>query len=116
MADLSAAHAGNITGASQSITVFNYLFGPRYTLGRGSKRFTSYGQFLIGGSHEYSNYALVSSANAFAFSLGGGLNARLSHHVGLNLIELDWVHSLLPNGSNDRQNDLRINTGIILRF
>ena len=114
--DLSAAHAGNISNTTQSVTIFNYLFGPRYTLRRSSKRFTPYGQFLIGGTHEYSNYAPVASTNAFAFSLGGSVNTRLSRHIGLNLIEVDWVHSLLPNGSNDRQNDLRVNTGIILRF
>jgi len=114
--DISAAHADNIADTTQSLTIFNYLFGPRYTLRRGSGRFAPYGQVLLGGSTESSSVQAVQSASAFAFSLGGGLNARLTHRLGWDVVQADWLHSQLPNGVNNRQNDLRIGSGIILRF
>jgi hypothetical protein len=70
----------------------------------------------LGGSTQNSNVTVNSSTTAFAFSAGGGVSTRLTHLLGLNLIEADWLHSHLPNGVNNRQNILRVNSGIIFRF
>ena len=51
VADLAAAHANTIGATTQSVTVFNYLFGPRYTF-RTPHRFLPYAQILGGGSQE----------------------------------------------------------------
>ena len=114
--DFSVAHAGNIAPTAQSLTVVNYLFGPRYSWRASSNRFTPYGQVLLGGSTELSSLPRVQNVSAFAFSIGGGVNARLTHRIGWKIFELDWLHSQLPNGVNNRQNDLRIDSGVILRF
>jgi len=116
VADISAATANNISGTSESLTVVNYLFGPRYSWRSSSGRFTPYGQFLFGGSAQSSNVGAVPKVNAFAFSLGGGVSARLRHRFGWNLAEAEWLHSQLPNAVNNRQNDLRISSGVIFRF
>src|ERR1035438_2545769 len=50
VADFSAVHAGSISGTAQSVTVFNYLFGPRYSFRTLSTRFLPYVQVLGGGS------------------------------------------------------------------
>jgi hypothetical protein len=114
--DLSVSHAGNIAGSTQTITVVNYLFGPRYSWRPASGRFTPYGQFLLGGSTELSSSPPVQHVSAFAFETGGGVNARLTHRFGWNIVELDWLHSQLPNAVNNRQNDLKITSGVIFRF
>jgi len=44
VADLAAAHATTIGSTAQTITVFNYLFGPRYTFRTVSRRFLPFGQ------------------------------------------------------------------------
>ena len=116
VADVSAATASNISGTKESLTVVNYLYGPRYSWRMRSDRLTPYGQFLVGGSSQSSNVAAVPSVSAFAFSTGGGVNLRLSQHLGWNLAEADWLHSELPNAVNNRQNDLKINSGITFRF
>jgi outer membrane immunogenic protein len=36
----------------------------------------------------------------------------LKHRFGLTLGEVDWIYTRIPNGRNDRQNDLRIVTGV----
>ena len=115
VADLSGGKASNVSGTPQSISLVNYLFGPRYSLRLGSSRFTPYGQVLLGGSLEQSNYTSAQKVAGFAFMPGGGVKVRLSRHVGY-MIEADWMHSYILNNTNNRQNDLRIDTGITFRF
>jgi outer membrane immunogenic protein len=113
--EVSGYPVNSISGTTQNVTIINYLFGYRYTVDTHT-RLRLYGQGLAGGSHESSNYAYIQSANAFAFSLGGGAHLRAGRHLGINLVQADWVHSALTNGSNNRQNDLRLGTGIYLVF
>jgi len=113
VAEFSGYHANNIAGSTQNVTILNYLFGGRYAVGTHS-RLRLYGQALFGVSHQSSNYAYVQSANAFAFSLGGGAHVPVGRHLGINVIQADWLHSTLPNTVNNRQNDLRLGTGIYL--
>jgi outer membrane immunogenic protein len=115
VADLQATHVNNINGTPQTITVFDYLLGPRYSYRTGS-RFTPYVQVLVGGSEELSNYAFVQGSQAFAVSGGGGVSRLLSRHFAWNIVEVDYVYSRLPNAVNDHQNDLRVTTGLAFRF
>jgi outer membrane immunogenic protein len=115
LADLSAAHANNIDGTTQSVTIFNYLFGPRYSY-RSAHRFTPFVQALAGGAEEMSNYAYVKNVNAFAASGGGGVNTVINRRIQWNIVEADYVYSRLPNAVNNHQNDLRVTTGFSVRF
>jgi outer membrane immunogenic protein len=115
VADLSAAHASNINGTTQNVTIFDYLFGPRYSY-RSARRFTPFVQVLVGGAEEMSNYAYVQSAGAFAVSGGGGVNTVIKPRIQWNIVEVDYIYSRLPNTVNDHQNDLRVTTGFSFRF
>jgi outer membrane immunogenic protein len=116
VADLNAVHAGNIGGTSQTITVFNYLFGPRYSLRTLSRRFTPYVQALGGRSQEFSSYAAVQSVQGSAFSAGGGVTTVLKPHLGWTIVEADWIQSRIPNAQNNLQNDLRVSTALTFRL
>lgn len=111
--EVSGYKANAISGTTQNVTVLNYLFGGRYSVPTHS-RLRLYGQALFGASHESSNYAYVQSANAFAFSLGGGAHLPVGRRLGINLVQADWLHSTLPNAGNNRQNDLRLGIGLYL--
>jgi hypothetical protein len=115
VADLTAMHANQINATTQNVTVFDYLGGLRYSY-RTSSRFTPYAQALLGGSEEFSNLAFITNKTAFAASTGGGLTRSLSRHFAWNLVEADYIYSRLPNANNNRQNDLRISTGIVFRM
>jgi peptidoglycan-associated lipoprotein len=115
VADVALAYAGNVDNTQQNILLFNYLFGVRYTR-RNSSRFVPYGQFLFGGAKENVNFDFVINRNAFGFATGGGVTTRLSPHFGLTIAQADWVYTRIPNGKNDRQNDIRISTGVLYRF
>jgi outer membrane immunogenic protein len=116
VADLSAVHANNISSTSQSVTLFHYLFGPRYSMRTVSRRFVPYVQALGGGALELSNYALVQNVSGAAFSLGGGVTTTIKPHLGWTIVEADWIGSRVPNGQNNIQNDLRVSTGITFRL
>jgi hypothetical protein len=116
VADMTAAHANNIGAAGQSITVFNYLFGPRYTLRNLSRRYVPYAQILGGGSQELSTYTAIHNPSGAAFSVGGGVTTPLKPHFSWTIVEADWVHSFLPNAQNNIQNDVRVSSGITVRL
>jgi hypothetical protein len=41
---------------------------------------------------------------------------NLSPRIALRAIEADYFLTLLPNGTSDRQNNLRLSAGIVFRF
>jgi len=113
-ADLQVAHAGNVDGG-QVITIINYLFGARYSF-RNHTRFVPYAQALLGGAKEDVNFQFTINRNSFGLLGGGGVTTRLKNHLGLNIIEADYVYTQIPNAINDRQNDIRVASGLIYRF
>ena len=115
VADVMVAHASNVGATQQNITIVNYLFGPRYSY-RNHTRFVPYGQFLFGGAKEDVNFQFTINRNAFGFATGGGVNTRLSRRWGMTIVQGDWVYTRIPNAKNDRQNDVRISTGVLYRF
>jgi outer membrane immunogenic protein len=115
VADLMIGHANNVNNSGQNITIFNYLFGPRYTY-RSKSRFVPYGQVMLGGAKEDVNIVFAINRNAFGVLAGGGVTTQLKHKFGLTIIEGDWIYTRIPNAVNDRQNDLRIATGITYHF
>ncbi len=116
VADLAAAHTNTVGATTQSITVFNYLFGPRYRLKPVFKRYVPYAQMLGGGSEEISSYTAVQGVVGAAFSVGGGVSTTINPHFGWTIFEVDWVHSYVPNAQNNLQNDLRVSSGITFRL
>jgi outer membrane immunogenic protein len=115
VADLTIGHATNVDNSLQNITIFNYLFGPRYTR-RTRSRFVPYGEVLIGGAKEDVNFTFTINRNSFGFLGGGGVTTRLKRKWGLTLGEVDWIYTRIPNAKNDRQNDLRVVTGVTYHF
>ena len=115
IADLTLGHASNVNNTGQNITIFNYLFGPRYTR-RMSSRYVPYAQVLLGGAREDVNFEFTINRNAFGVLAGGGVTTKLRNRFGLTLGEVDWIYTRIPNAVNNRQNDLRIVTGFTYHF
>jgi outer membrane immunogenic protein len=115
VADLTVGHANNVNNTGQNVTIFDYLFGPRYTR-RMSSRYVPYGQVMLGGAMEDVNFEFTINRNSFAVLAGGGVTTQLKHRFGLTLGEVDWIYTRIPNAVNNRQNDLRITTGFTYHF
>ena len=79
------------------------------------------GEALFGGVHGFNgtfpaSSAAVSSANAFAYQLGGGLDLALTRQWAIRAFEASFYHSGLPNSDANTQDDFRLATGVSYRI
>jgi outer membrane immunogenic protein len=115
VADLTVAHASQVNGTAQDITIINYLFGARYTK-RNHTRWVPYGQVLFGGAKEDVNFQFDINSQSFGIMGGGGVTTRIRNHLGITIGEVDYVYTRIPNAKGNSQNNIRIATGILYRF
>ncbi len=101
-----------VTGlpSGTSAHAINYLFGPRVTY-RSRGPLTPFAHALFGGQH----FAVTGggTANAFAMALGAGADYKMTEHVALRLIQVDYLYT---HFGGTRQNNARIEAGIIYRW
>lgn len=91
------------------VSQHNYLFGPRVSFSVG--KFRPFAHVLIGASH-VGGEALPGSATSLAEALGGGLDYRLIPMVSWR-VQADFLHTGFYSAT---QHDVRISTGLVLRF
>jgi opacity protein-like surface antigen len=124
VADLGANYVGNANGVSINNTTFTYLFGPRFNWR--TSRYTFYVQTLVGGARFSNAFDPASNApnlgiseNSFAAAIGGGVDVRLSDHIAVKPIQVEYLMTQLPSefvNVNQVQNNLRYSAGIVYRF
>ena len=99
---------------SANILEHNFLFGPRVSVPAG--RLRPFGEFLVGAGHINVNSAgsntSFASDTSFATALGGGLDYRLIRILAWR-VQGDYV---LTRFFGTVQNNVRISTGIVVRF
>jgi peptidoglycan-associated lipoprotein len=121
-ANLTDTHAGKPLGAGTDIDLSAYTAGARYTKRWSRSSWQPFGQVLLGVAHASGSLvqgqnSVTSNANAaFAAELGGGVDVRLSRHFALRLAEVNYLLTTFDNSTNNRQNNLDLNTGIVFRF
>lgn len=100
-----------VTGLPSGISAHavNYLFGPRVTY-RSYGSLTPFAHVLFGGQHFGGTGG---TANSFAMALGGGADYKMTEHVALRLIQVEYLYT---HFAGTRQNNARIETGIIYRW
>ncbi len=91
-----------------NITERNFLFGPRVSASVG--RFRPFAEALFGGAHVDADGA--GSDTSFATALGGGLDYRIIRPVAWRF-QGDYIQTRFFGAT---QNNVRISTGIVLRF
>ncbi len=108
-------------------TAVSYLFGPKVALRHGP--ITPFAQVLFGGAHgsgafggscisakihrEVSYCSASGSENAFAMALGGGVDWNATDHIGIRLIQAEY---LMTRFFSETQNNARISTGVVFRW
>ncbi len=96
----------NVTGHQWEV-----LFGPRLSVPLG--KFTPFGEFLVGLAHINTGGTFPGPSNtSFATALGGGIDYRLFRPVALR-VEGDYLRTSFFNTT---QNNLRLSTGVVIRF
>ena len=118
VADLGGYHTGNILGTGLDGTLSTYLFGPRVSY-RHFSRVTPFGEVLFGVAHAGSDvFGTANNQNAFAMTVGGGFDYRLSSHLSLRPAKVDYLLTRFDEGTLTTQNqhNLRVSTGVVFRF
>lgn len=119
VADFGGYHNTNILGSGVDGTLSTYLFGPRVSY-RHFSRVTPFGEVLFGVAHTGTNLLnTANSQNAFAMTVGGGLDYRVSSHFSVRAAKVDYLLTRFRefNTTNEQnQNNLRVSTGIVFRF
>lgn len=106
------ADFGGHYGTSQGFdrTTHEYLFGPQISF---PARVSPFAHLLIGGAH--TNWGGASS-NSFAMALGAGIDSRiLASAPGIywRIVQFDYIPTYFFGHA---QNNVRITTGVVLRF
>ena len=91
---------------------YEVLFGPRVSVPVG--KFTPFGEVFVGLAHMNPSSAGsgLPSDTSFATAFGGGLDYKIVRPVALR-VEGDYLHTSFFNSG---QNNLRLSTGIVVRF
>jgi outer membrane immunogenic protein len=113
---------GDLAGYGATSTVngalvggaFTYLFGPRVNLRSG--KVTPFAQALFGGIATTAGIGVSGDENNFAMTAGGGIDFEVSRNVSVRPIQAEYFMTRLPNGLNNRENNLRIGAGIAFRL
>lgn len=119
VADFGGYHNTNILGSGVDGTLSTYLFGPRVSYHH-FHRVTPFGEVLFGVAHTGANLlGTPNNQNAFAMTVGGGVDYRLSSHFALRPVKVDYLLTRFDEFTNSNpvnQNNLRVSTGIVFRF
>lgn len=91
-------------------TVNTFLFGLRVSASAVGVR--PFVHALFGGVHEKTGGSVIASDTAFATAIGGGLDFRLAPVLGWR-VQGDYLQTRLFNNT---QNNVRLSTGVVLRF
>jgi opacity protein-like surface antigen len=141
VADVSGyGGTGDVDKLANHLRDYNYLFGPQWTQ-RHLGPFDVFGRVLVGTSHarvSINNSAggfacpngqttatCENTENRFAYGAGGGIDLNASRHIGLRLVQIDYIRNSFTNCEangttcavmSGRQDNFRISSGFNWRF
>jgi hypothetical protein len=93
-------NATNTNSVQANFNQFTYLFGPQFTIRHHKVNYFAEGLFGAGhssGFYQATNYvspgtgSVTNSNNSFAMEFGGGLDLKVSHHVYIRPVEVDYM-------------------------
>jgi hypothetical protein len=97
-----------VSNFNASVTEHNFLFGPRVSFSVG--KFRPFAEALFGGAHV--DAASAGSDTSFATALGGGLDYKIIRPLAWRF-QGDYVQTRFFGTT---QNNVRLSTGLVLRF
>ena len=105
---VTADFGGTYTSSPGATTRMNtFLFGPQVSLPAPVSPFVH----ALFGAARFS--ASGASSTSFASAIGGGIDIHPIPHIGVRLIQVDYLNT---HFGNTRQNNFRLSAGIVLHF
>lgn len=107
--------AGTPAGLSEEFTMFEYLFGPRFSAH--TDRATFFCHTLVGGVHYWQNGPSEApntyEGGGFAMAYGGGVDINASKRIAIRAVQFDWIP--FRDEGSWRTNTMRFGFGIVFR-
>jgi outer membrane immunogenic protein len=120
LADVTVAHRSGITPDGYSLTQTAYTLGFRYWPAQPGVRLRPFADVRLGEAHASGNLSphnvFAGSSNAFAMQTGGGLQIGIGSRWTLQPIQAEYLLTTFANGAANRQNDLRVSSGLLFRL
>jgi len=98
-------HYGRRTGSDTRL--LSFMVGPQISM---PAHISPFAHALVGVQHAAT---INASDNSIATAIGGGIDLRLLPFIGVRAIQVDEVFTRLFGGT---QHNLRISTGVVIRF
>jgi opacity protein-like surface antigen len=116
--DLAGYGATATTNGALVGGAFTYLFGPRVNFRHHgfSDKVTPFAQTLVGGIWTTKGIGQSASENSFAMTAGGGIDVKVSRHVSVRPVQAEYFMTKIPDGLNNRQDNLRLGAGVVVRL
>jgi outer membrane immunogenic protein len=114
----------NVAGQGVSLEFSTYQFGPRLRFPQVT-HVTPFAQFLWGAGHAGGTVYTRSLGfgvpplgvnNAFVLTGGIGVDWNVSPRIAIRLVQADYLHSEFLNGGGNRQENIRLSTGVVFSF
>ena len=109
---------GDFSGAYKDVALISakahtYTFGPTVSVRNG--RVTAFAHILFGGFHASAGFGGLSGAtDGFAMMAGGGVDAKVTSHLKVRIIQADWL-MWETHGITENKN-ARVSTGLVFCF
>lgn len=115
----SGANTDSVGQTGVPLTLTTLGAGPYFRTG--THRTSVYGDLLFGyarGSDSVFPGPTTVSATATSYSIqaNGGFDLNLKHHTAWRVVEFGWLHTALPNGTNNNQDNFHLGSGLVFRF
>ena len=108
----------DVNGSRLDGGLTTYLFGPRLNL-RTFDHFVPFAEFLFGGARAGGPLTGGGNQSTFALAAGGGVDLVLTKNLAWRFAQIDYLMTNFSGvnvNPNARQNNLRLGTGVVLRF
>lgn len=118
--NLTGSATGSVGASNAPLSLLTVTAGPRVRL-RSDGKWSPYAEVLFGLAHGFnatfpSEETALRRANGFALRAGGGVDVKLRGRFFVRAIDVSYVQTQLPNGSDGLQSTLQIGAGVGLIF
>jgi hypothetical protein len=117
--EIAGTTTSRVPGTSRGLSTITLLAGPRFT--QPMRHISLSAQALFGAVHGFdadfttgTNHADTSTASAFA--VGGFIDVPLTRTLTVRAVQIDYLQTQLPNGTDNRQGNLRVGAGLVFNI
>jgi opacity protein-like surface antigen len=107
---------GYHVSAQPGVGAFSYLFGPRINFRRQRQKAMLFVHALFGGLYANGPIGRVGNGTAFAMTVGGGVDYKVSPRIAIRLAQAEYLMTRYNDGLSNRQDNFRFGAGVVFRF